>query len=168
MLHILRGCPLLHHFTPCSSHHEQIASLFALRSSLVVFSCLCKKQWLSLLCLVAYSPQAASGPAGIGVSHPLRSTLIDVCLCRHQWHCSVLESPIPIARSNTIVLCKGNHIKIPKYSNTKNFHILENGLIPPTSILLGVSDLVHSFGLYLKPFKYYCGWTKTCGYLFNI
>ena len=100
--------------------HCFVASLLApptmsrsLRSELVVFSSVRKKQRLSLLCSAAYSPRAASGPVGIGDSHPLQSMLIDVCLRRHQWRCSVPESPIPIARSNTIVLCKGNHIKIP-------------------------------------------------------
>ena len=133
MLHILEDHPSLRHFAPCSSHHEQIALLFALSSSF--FFCLCKKQRLSLLCLAAYSPRAASGPVGIGDSHPLRSMLIDVCLHRHQWYCSVPESPIPIARSNTTVLCKGNHIKyqsivilkiptkIPTYWKMVSFHL---------------------------------------------
>ena len=64
--------------------------------------------------------------------------------------------PAPLVRYHTIVICKGNHIKplatrsptqrlpsvknlikIPNYSFNKNSHILENGLVPPCSILLG-------------------------------
>ena len=105
MLHILRGRPFAHFIR--SSHHEQIASLFTL-SSLFFLAC-ARNDGLSLLCSAAYSPRAASGPAGIGDSHPLLSMLIDVCLCRHQWRSLEPESPIPIARSHTIVICKGNH-----------------------------------------------------------
>ena len=62
---------------------------------------------------VAKSPWVASDPVGIADSHPLRSMLIDVCLRRHQWRSSEPESPIPIARSHTIVICKGNCARTP-------------------------------------------------------
>ena len=73
---------------------------------------------------------------GAGNPHPLRSTVIDVCLRKNQWRRSVplgAGIPAPLARYHTTVICKGNHIipppppatrsptqKIPKYSNTKN------------------------------------------------
>ena len=131
MLHILGGCPIASSL--CSLLLPPRADCFALSSSFVL-ACT-RNDGFHSSARAAKSPQVASDPVGIGDSHPLRSTLIDVCLHRHQWHSSEPESPIPIARSNTIVLCKGNHIKIPKYSNTKNSnenpHILENGPIPP-------------------------------------
>ena len=102
------------------SHHEQVASLFALRSSFFLL----KQETTAFALLLGGLYPRACGPAGSRNPHPLRSTLIDVCLRKHQWRCSVPGFPLPIARYHTIVICKGNHIKshtkIPKYSNTKN------------------------------------------------
>ena len=73
------------------------------------------------------------GPAGEWDPHPLQSTLIDVCLCKHQWHRSVLGSPLPIVRYHTIVSCKGNHIKIPRYWKMFWYPLIKEG---PTETLI--------------------------------
>ena len=79
--------------------------------------------------------------------HPLQSTLIDVCLCKHQWCRSVpgfqLNSLCHInnqcmelyPRTPT---AKTTH-KIPTNAATKNSNTLENCLVTPCSILLGVT-----------------------------
>ena len=71
----------------------------SLRSSLGArrFSCLRKKRRLSLICSAAY----VLGPAGLwpcggaGNPHPLLTTLIDVCLRKHQWRHLVAGFPLP-------------------------------------------------------------------------
>ena len=138
-----RGLPIAHFVR--SSHHEQIAFLFTPSSSFLL-----KQETPPFACLLGGLYPWACGPAGEWDPHPLRSTLIDVCLHKHQWCCSVPRSPLPIVRYHTIVICKGNHIKppatrsptqrfpsvknlikIPNYSFNKNSHKLENVLVPP-------------------------------------
>ena len=134
----------LRRFAPCCeiSLLPPYADRFAYRSKLVV--CL-RKQRLSLICAVAYTLR----PVALGhfhelEPHPLRSMLIDVCLRKHQWRRSVpgfqLNSlchinnqcmePYPRTPS-----AKTTH-KIPTNVPTKNSNTLENGLVPPCSILL--------------------------------
>ena len=123
-----------------SSHHEQITSLFALSSSFFLL----KQETTAFAPLLGGLYPRACGPAGSGNPHPLRSMLIDVCLGKHQWRRSVPGFPLPIARSHTIVICKGNHIKPPatrsptqKYQSIvtqkiqQKYHILENVPVPP-------------------------------------
>ena len=95
--------------------------------------------------------------SGAGNPHPLRSTLI---VTQTSMASLGARIPAPLVRYHTIVICKGNHInspttrsptqrfpsvknliKVPNYSFNKNSHILENGLVPPCSILLLFSFL---------------------------
>ena len=92
-----------------SSHHEQIASLFALSLSFFLL----KQETTAFTPLLGGLYPWACGPAGSRNPHPLRSMLIDVCLCKHQWHCLVKGFLLPIARSHTIVICKGNCARTP-------------------------------------------------------
>ena len=89
-----------------SSHHEQIASLFT-PSSLFLLS---QETPPFALLLGGLYPRTCS-PAGEWDPHPLLSTLINVCLRKHQWRRSMPGSPLPIVRYHTIIICKGNHIK---------------------------------------------------------
>ena len=80
----------LRRFAPCCeiSLLPSCTDRFAYRLELVV--CF-RKQQLSLVCTLAY----ILGPVTLGYFdeldlHPLRSTLIDVCLRKHQWHRLVL------------------------------------------------------------------------------
>ena len=146
-----RGPPIAHFV--CSSHYEQIASLFTPSSSFLL-----KQETPPFTPLLGGLYPQACGPADEWDPHPLRSMLIDVCLHKHQWRRSVPGSPLPIARHHTIVSCKGNHIKppatrsptqrfasaknlikIPNYSFNKNSHILENVPVPPPPILSNCS-----------------------------
>ena len=95
-----------------SSHHAQIASLIA-RSLLFAYAynskqqLLCKQQLL-LICMVA--PSLGLWPSATLMNwnpHPLRSTLIDVCLRKHQWHCSVLGFQL-----NSMCLINNNCMKM--------------------------------------------------------
>ena len=84
---------------------------------------------------------------------PLRSTLIDVCLRKHQWRRSVpgfqLNSVChinnqcmetyprtPTAKTPHEIPTKNSNEKFQQKSPTKNSNTLENGLVPPCSILL--------------------------------
>ena len=101
-----------------SSCRAQIA--FAYRSELVVYL---SKQQLSLICALAYI--FGLWPSATFVSwnpHPLRLTLIDVCLRKHQWCRSVpgfqLNSVCRINNQCMETYPRGPH-KIPtKNSNT--------------------------------------------------
>ena len=93
----------------CSSHQEQIASLFALSSLFFLL----KQETTAFAPLLGGLYPRACGLAGNENPHPLRSTLIDVCLRKHQWRRSVPGFPLPIARSHTIVICKGNCARTP-------------------------------------------------------
>ena len=128
-----------------SSCHKQNAFSYCLE--LVVFIACARNDGFrsSARCPMSLGLQPCGGA---GNPHPLQSMLIDVCVT------SMLSLgsriPAPLARYHTIVTCKGNHIKPPatrsptqKYQSivthkftSQKYHILENGLVPPCSILL--------------------------------
>ena len=137
----------LRRFAPCSkiSLLPPWAERFAYRSELVVFLACTRNDGFrsSARCPMSSGLRPCGGA---GNPHLLRSTSM-----------ASLGAgiPAPLARYHTIVICKGNHIKppatrsptqrfpsaknlikIPNYSFNKNSHILENGLVPPCSILL--------------------------------
>ena len=101
-----------------SSHHEQNASLMARSSSF----------FLLVQEMTAYA------------------NINDFARCQDScspsevpYHCHMQGEPLkpPATRSPTQKFPSAkNLIKIPNYSFNKNSHILENGLIPPCSILL--------------------------------
>ena len=109
-----------------SSSHEQNASLITWSSSFAYANNgFCSStRWLR--------SSGLRPCGGAGNPHTLRSMLIDVCLRKHQWRCSVPGSCSP---SEVPYHChmqgepykppchKKSHTKIPKYSNTKIPHI---------------------------------------------
>ena len=97
----------LRRFAPCCeiSLLPPCSDRFAYRSELVV--CLCKQQLL-LICMLA--PSLGLWPSATLMSwnpHPLQSKLIDVCLRKHQWHCSVLGFQL-----NSMCLINNNCMKM--------------------------------------------------------
>ena len=68
-----------------SSRRAQIASLIAWSSSFAYAN----NSFRSSACLPIFSGLWPSATLMSWNPHPLQSTLIDVCLCKHQWRCSV-------------------------------------------------------------------------------
>ena len=118
-----------------SSRRVQIASLIA-RSSLFAYAN------NSFRSSVFWPISSGLWPSPTLMSwnpHPLRSTLIDVCLRKHQWHRSVLGFQLNSSchinnqcqetypRTST---AKTPH-KITSRNSNENSNILKNGLVPP-------------------------------------
>ena len=99
-----------------SSRREQNASLMAQSSS---FFLLAQETTAFAHLLSGLGPRAFGPAVELGIPIPFRSTLIDVCLHKHQCNgFTRCQDSRPPARYHTIVICKENNIKPPATRST--------------------------------------------------